>query len=47
MNSIEVLNILEEIVGKDFASNNSEDIFIYSQDPGVSLPRPVDYIVMP
>ena len=47
MNSVEVINKLQEIVGKDFASNDSEDLFIYSQDSGVSHPRPVDYVVMP
>jgi len=43
----EILRNLEEIVGKDFASNKLEDLFIYSQDPGASEPRPVDFIVMP
>ena len=43
----EILRNLEEIVGKDFASNKPEDLFIYSQDPGASEPRPVDFIVMP
>jgi len=38
---------LEEIVGKEFVSNRSEDLYIYSQDPGASLPRPVDFVVMP
>ena len=47
MSNIEVLSKLEDIVGKDFASNNQEDLFIYSQDPGVSHPRQVDYVVMP
>jgi len=47
MNSVEVLSKLEEIVGKNFASNNQEDLFIYSQDPGASFPRPVDFVVMP
>ncbi len=47
MSNAEVLSKLEQIVGKDFASNNQEDLFIYSQDPGVSHPRPVDYVVMP
>ena len=42
MSNIEVLGKLEDIVGKDFASNNYEDLFIYSQDPGVSHPRQVD-----
>ncbi|TFG02483.1 MAG: FAD-binding oxidoreductase [Promethearchaeota archaeon] len=47
MNSVEILSKLEEIVGKDFASNKKEDLYIYSQDPGASIPRPVDYVVMP
>jgi glycolate oxidase len=47
MSNAEVISKLEEIVGKDFASNNQEDLFIYSQDPGVSQPRPVDYVAMP
>ena len=38
---------LEDIVGQDYASNKPEDLFIYSQDSGASLPRPVDYVVMP
>ncbi len=42
-----ILSDLEEIVGKDFASNKKEDLFIYSLDPGASLPREVDYVVMP
>jgi len=47
MNSNEILTNLEEIVGKDFASNKSEELYIYSQDPGASEPRPVDFVVMP
>ncbi|MFW9897658.1 MAG: FAD-binding oxidoreductase [Candidatus Thorarchaeota archaeon] len=47
MNKIEVLAYLEEIVGKDYVSNKPEDLFIYSQDPGASLPRPVDFVVLP
>ena len=42
-----ILRDLEDIVGKDFASNKPEDLFIYSQDPGASEPRPVDFVVMP
>ena len=42
-----ILKKLEEIVGKDFASDRSEDLYIYSQDPGASLPRHVDFVVMP
>ena len=47
MSEINILKELEEIVGKEFASNRSEDLYIYSQDPGASLPRPVDFVVMP
>ncbi|MFX0106288.1 MAG: FAD-binding oxidoreductase, partial [Candidatus Hodarchaeota archaeon] len=47
MNSNEILKNLEEIVGKDFASNKVEDLYIYSQDPGASEPRTVDFVVMP
>ena len=46
-NKEEILRNLEEIVGKDFVSNKPEDLFIYSQDPGASEPRPVNFIVMP
>ncbi|TFF85477.1 MAG: FAD-binding oxidoreductase [Promethearchaeota archaeon] len=47
MSNETILSSLEKIVGKDFASNKKEDLFIYSLDPGASLPRPVDYVVMP
>jgi len=43
----EILAHLEKIVGKDFVSDKTEDLFIYSQDPGASLPRPVDFVVLP
>lgn len=42
-----VLKELENVVGKDFVSNREEDLYIYSQDPGASLPRQVDFVVMP
>lgn len=42
-----ILEELVSIVGKEFASNNKEELYIYSQDPGASIPRPVDYVVMP
>jgi len=42
-----VLKELENIVGKDFVSSREEDLYIYSQDPGASLPRRVDFVVMP
>ena len=47
MNKESVLTQIEEIVGKDFVTNRSEDLYIYSQDPGASLPRQVDFVVMP
>jgi glycolate oxidase len=43
----EILTNLETIVGKDYASNKEEDLYIYSQDPGASEPRPADFVVMP
>ncbi|MHA1491051.1 MAG: FAD-binding oxidoreductase [Promethearchaeota archaeon] len=47
MNKNEIIKKLSDIIGKGFVSNNTEDLFIYSQDPGVSDPRPVDFVVMP
>jgi glycolate oxidase len=47
MNSQTIIQELENIVGKDFASNQSEDLYIYSQDPGASIPRPTDFVVLP
>ncbi|MFX1391370.1 MAG: FAD-binding oxidoreductase [Promethearchaeota archaeon] len=47
MDHNQILKNLEEIVGKDFVSNRVEDLYIYSQDPGASLARQVDYVVMP
>jgi glycolate oxidase len=47
LNKEKVLEELENIVGKEFASNREEDLYIYSQDPGASLPRKVDFVVMP
>ncbi|GAH86432.1 unnamed protein product, partial [marine sediment metagenome] len=47
MSEKNILKELEDIVGKDFASNRSEDLYIYSQDPGASIPRPADFVVMP
>ncbi|MFW9773791.1 MAG: FAD-binding oxidoreductase [Candidatus Heimdallarchaeota archaeon] len=47
MDKIRILKELESIVGKEFASNKEEDLYIYSQDPGASLPRKVDFVVMP
>ena len=47
LNKNEIIKKLCDIIGKEFVSNKSEDLFIYSQDPGVSDPRPVDFVVMP
>ena len=47
MSEINILKELEDIVGKDYVSNRSEDLYIYSQDPGASLSRPADFVVMP
>jgi glycolate oxidase len=38
---------LQNILGKDYVSNREEDLYIYSQDPGASIPRAVDFIVLP
>jgi FAD/FMN-containing dehydrogenase len=42
-----ILKELENIVGKDYVTNRSEDLYIYSQDPGASLPRHVDFVMIP
>jgi glycolate oxidase len=42
-----ILIDLENIVGKEFVSNRKEDLYIYSRDPGASLPRKVDFVLMP
>ena len=47
MDKNKILRNLEEIVSIDFVSNKPEDLYIYSQDPGASLPRPVDFVIMP
>lgn len=47
MNKENILEQLQNIVGKDFVSNREEDLYIYSQDPGASLSRPVDFVILP
>ncbi len=47
MDDEKILHKLEDIVGKDFVSNRPEELYIYSMDPGASLPRHVDFVVMP
>ena len=42
-----IIQKLRKIVGEQNASNETEELFIYSQDPGASEPRPADYVVMP
>jgi len=38
---------LKNIVGKNNVSNNPEELFIYSRDPGAQPSRKADYVVMP
>ncbi|MFX0148769.1 MAG: FAD-binding oxidoreductase [Candidatus Hodarchaeota archaeon] len=47
MDKKRILIELENIVGKQFVSNREEDLYIYSRDPGTSLPRKVDFVIMP
>ncbi|MFX0102115.1 MAG: FAD-binding oxidoreductase [Candidatus Hodarchaeota archaeon] len=47
MQEEEILASLEKIVGKEYVSNEMEDRYIYSQDPGASLPRKVDFVALP
>jgi len=43
----QVYNSIKEIVGDDFVSYSPEELYIYSRDPGASVPRMADYVVMP
>ncbi|MHA1297068.1 MAG: FAD-binding oxidoreductase [Promethearchaeota archaeon] len=47
MNKKEIISELQKIVGKDFATDSEENLYIYSQDPGASIPRSVDFVVLP
>ncbi len=47
LNKDEILKNLEDIVGQDYATDKLEDLYIYSQDPGASKPRRVDFVVLP
>jgi len=38
---------LAEIVSEDYVSNKKEELYIYSQDPGMMEPHEPDYVVMP
>ncbi|MEJ2251213.1 MAG: FAD-binding oxidoreductase [Candidatus Lokiarchaeota archaeon] len=43
----EISKKLEEIVGKNFVSDKSEELYIYSIDPGASEPREVNFVILP
>ncbi len=43
----DIYSALAEIVGKQYVSNQPEEAFIYSRDPGTMDPRKPDYVVMP
>ncbi len=43
----DIREALAEIVGKDYVSDNPEELFIYSQDPGTMDPKEPDFVVMP
>ena len=47
MNKERILNDLQKIVGENYVSAREEDLYIYSQDPGASLPRKVDFVILP
>ncbi|MFW9994369.1 MAG: FAD-binding oxidoreductase [Candidatus Odinarchaeota archaeon] len=38
---------LASIVGDDYVSNKKEELYIYSQDPGMMEPSEPDYVVLP
>jgi len=42
-----VYNSLVEIVGAEYVSNQPEETFFYSRDPGLSEPHNPDFVVMP
>ncbi len=42
-----VLTSLQEIIGKEFVSDRTEELFIYSKDMGSSHTGRVDYLVVP
>ena len=43
----ETVNELRRIVGEQYVSDNPEERFIYSRDPGTMEPRDPDIAVMP
>ncbi|UCE12608.1 MAG: FAD-binding oxidoreductase, partial [Candidatus Heimdallarchaeota archaeon] len=42
-----IYDSLAEIVSKEYISNQKEELYIYSQDPGMMDPHPPDYVVLP
>ena len=42
-----IYKLLAEIVGEQYVSNKKEELYIYSQDPGMMEPHEPDYVVMP
>lgn len=44
---IRINKSLAEIVGEQYVSNRKEELYIYSQDPGMMEPHEPDYVVMP
>lgn len=47
MNKERILDVLQDIVGMDFVSNDPAELYMYSIDPGASEPREVDFVVLP
>ena len=45
--SSSIYKSLIEIVDEEFVSNQKEELYIYSQDPGMMEPHEPDYVVMP
>ncbi len=42
-----VYEALAEIVGKEYVSDQPEELFLYSRDPGTMDPKKPDYVVVP
>jgi glycolate oxidase len=43
----EIVKALQDIVGEKYVSNHPEELWFYSRDPGLTEPRPPDYVVAP
>ncbi len=44
---MDIYQRLAQIVGQDFVSNQPEEMYIYSMDPGTMPPSQPDYVVLP